>query len=325
MRSDSGILVTGATGFVGRAVINELAKDSHYRVRGAARRLSTTEPLRTNVAIGELGPATNWQIALANIDTVVHTAARVHAERARVPEDLADYRRVNTEATLALARRAAEAGVRRFVFLSSVKVNGESTPIDKAFTADDRPNPNGPYAISKAEAEAGLRRLEQETGLEVVIIRPVLVYGPGVRANFLSMMRWIERGVPLPLGSVENARSLVALDNLVDLITVCVRHPGARGQTFMISDGEDLSTPELLRRTGDAMGRRARLVPVPVFVLRSGAKILGKAAVAERLCASLRVDISTTRSRLSWTPPTSVDQGLSETVRSFINGKSHVA
>jgi len=238
-----------------------------------------------------------------------------------VKEPLAEYRRINVDSTLNLARQAAASGVRRFVFLSSIKVNGESTPIERPFNADDPPKPTDPYAVSKHEAEEGLRQLAKETRLDLVIIRPVLVYGPGVKANFLSMMRWLDKGLPLPFGAIRNARSLVALDNLVDLVKTCLHHPAAPNETFLVSDGEDLSTPELLRRTAAAMGRPARLMPVPEFVLRSAATIVGKSDVGERLCGSLRVDIEKTRRLLGWSPPVSVDQALKKTARYFLDEK----
>jgi nucleoside-diphosphate-sugar epimerase len=239
----------------------------------------------------------------------------------RARESIAEYRRMNVDSTLNLARQAVAGGVRRFVFLSSIKVNGDSTPPDRPFTADDLPRPNGVYAVSKHQAEEGLRQIGKETGLEMVIIRPVLVYGPGVRANFRSMMSWVDRGIPLPFGAIRNARSLVALDNLVDLVQTCLRHPAASGQTFLVSDGEDLSTPELLRRTAAAMGRPARLMPVPEFVLRSAATIVGKRRVGERLCGSLRVDITKTQHLLGWNPPMRVDQALEKTARYFLDEK----
>jgi UDP-glucose 4-epimerase len=237
-------------------------------------------------------------------------------------EPVAKYRRINVESTLNLARQAVASGVRRFVFLSSIKVNGDSTPIDRPFTSEDLPMPNGAYAVSKHEAEEGLRQIEKETGLEVIVVRPVLVYGPGVRANFLTMMRWVDRGIPLPFGAIRNARSLVALDNLVDLIDTCLQHPAASGRTFLVSDGEDLSTPELLRRTASAMGRPTRLMPVPEFVLRSAATLAGKPGVGERLCGSLRVDIRTTQCILGWTPPVPVDEALVKTARYFLDKKT---
>jgi nucleoside-diphosphate-sugar epimerase len=204
--------------------------------------------------------------------------------------------------------------VRRFVFVSSIKVNGEATLRGESFSADDVPAPLDPYGISKLEAEQGLRELEAETNMEVVIVRPSLVYGPGVKANFSSMMRWVARGVPLPLGAVQNCRSMVALDNLVDLLITCLTHPAAAGQTFLASDGEDVSTTELLRRTAQAMGKTAFLLPVPAYLLESGAVLLGKRAVAQRLCGSLQVDIEKTRRLLGWNPPLTLDQGLKKAV-----------
>ncbi len=208
----------------------------------------------------------------------------------------------------------------RFVFISTIKVNGEGTPLGQPYTADDVPAPVDPYGVSKHEAELGLMRLAEETGMEVVIIRPVLVYGPGVKANFLSMMRWLHKGIPLPLGAIHNQRSLVALDNLVDLIVTCLHHPAAANQTFLVSDGEDLSTTALLRRTAAALGRPARLIPVPVRVLRTAAHLLGKADFAQRLYGSLQVDISKTRELLGWSPPVSVDDALHKTARHFLLG-----
>jgi len=226
-------------------------------------------------------------------------------------DPLAAFRAVNVAGTLRLARQAAEAGVRRFVFISSIKVNGEQTEPGQTFSAADAPDPQDPYGISKAEAEAGLMALAAETGMELVVIRPPLVYGPGVKANFLSMMHWLARGVPLPFGSVDdNQRSFVALDNLVDLIATCIDHPAAANQVFLAGDGEDLSTTALLRRLAAAMGVPARLLPVPVWALRTGARLVGKGAVFQRLCANLQVDISKARQVLGWNPPISVDEGL---------------
>jgi UDP-glucose 4-epimerase len=234
-----------------------------------------------------------------------------------VSDPLQEFRRVNVQATLNLARQAAAAGVRRFVFVSSIKVNGESTQPGSAFTADDAPAPLDAYGISKMEAEQGLRQIALQTGMEVVIIRPPLVYGPGVKANFAAMMRWLKRGVPLPLGAIENQRSFVALDNLVDLIVTCLIHPAAANQTFLVSDGEDVSTTELLRRMGQALGCTARLLPVPASWLKLAADMLGKADMAQRLCGSLQVDISKTRQLLGWQPPLSLDSGLKKAAKAM--------
>ncbi len=300
--------------------MNSLNAGQAWKVRGAIRRSSTDAVTRSNlVTVGDLAGDTDWRRALDGVKAVVHTAARVHVMNDRASDRLAEYHRTNADSTLNLARQAVASGVRRFVFLSSIKVNGESTLPGRPFNADDPPKPTDPYALSKYEAEEGLRRLGKDTGLEVVIIRPVLVYGPGVRANFLSMMRWLDRGVPLPFGAIRNARSLVALGNLVDLLGTCLSHPAAPNQTFLVSDAEDLSTPELLRRTGEALGRPARLMPVPEFVLRSALAIVGKADVGRRLCGSLQVDIGKTQRLLGWRPPVSFDQALKETVRYFLD------
>jgi UDP-glucose 4-epimerase len=225
-------------------------------------------------------------------------------------DPLEEFRRVNVQGTLNLARQAAAAGVRRFVFVSSIKVNGEATQLGRPFTADDAPAPLDSYGVSKMEAEQGLREIALQTGMEVVIIRPSLVYGPSVKANFAAMMRWLKRGVPLPLGAIHNQRSLVSLDNLVGLIVTCLTHPAAANQTFLVSDGEDASTTELLRRMGQAMGHPARLIPVPTSWLKLAAAMVGKRDVAQRLCGSLQVDISKTRELLGWAPPVSLDEGL---------------
>lgn len=317
------VLVTGATGFIGSALVRSFSPDSGWTVRGAVRQSASNLPTQTDlVAVGELSASTNWRSALRDVNAIVHTAARVHVMAYGNVEPLAEFRRINVNATLNLARQAVESGVQRFVFVSSIKVNGESTPFAKPFTAADAPNPSDAYGISKHEAEVGLRELATETGIGVVIIRPVLVYGPGVRANFLSMMRWLDRGIPLPLAAIHNARSLVALDNLVDLLRTCVRHPAAANQTLLVSDDEDLSTPELLRRLGAAMRRPARLIPVPTVALRHFARIAGKPDVAQRLLDSLQVDIGKTRRLLTWHPPITLDQGLLQTARYFLDKKS---
>ena len=306
------ILVTGATGFVGGAVVRRLlADDALGGVVAAVRRSDLAWPLGVVQAqVGDLTPSTDWSVALKGVFGVVHCAARVHVMKDAATDPLDEYRRVNVQGTLNLARQAAAAGVRRFVFVSSIKVNGEATQPGHPFTADDVPAPLDPYGVSKVEAEQGLRELEVRTGMEVVIVRPPLVYGQGVKANFAAMMRWLARGVPLPLGSIKNMRSMVARDNLVDLLVTCLTHPSAARQTFLVSDGEDVSTTDLLRRTGLAMGKSARLLPVPPGLLQFAAAMLGKRGVAQRLCGSLQVDIEKTRRVLGWQPPLSLDQGL---------------
>lgn len=280
------ILVTGATGFVGCALVRQLAADRAFNgVVAAVRQRVAPWPERvTQLQVGDLLSTTDWSAALQGVRALVHCAARVHVMQDDAVDPLDAYRLVNVEGTLNLARQAAAAGVRRFVFLSSIKVNGEATPPGRPFTADAVPAPLDSYGVSKLEAEQGLRELEAKTSMEVVIVRPPLVYGPGVKANFASMMRWVARGMPLPLGAIHNARSMVTLDNLVDLLVTCLKHPAAAGQTFLVSDGEDVSTSELLRRTAQAMGREAFLLPIPTFMLERGAALLGKRAVAQRLC-----------------------------------------
>lgn len=263
-------------------------------------------------------PETNWSPALHGVDVVVHAAARVHVMQDMAIDPLAEFRRINVAGTLNLARQANATGVRRFIFISSVKVNGEATDTEGFYFADDVPAPLDAYGISKMEAEQGLRRISEETGMEIVIIRPPLVYGPGVKANFLTMMQWLWRRVPLPLGAIHNKRSLVALDNLADLIVTCVDHPAAKNQTFLVSDGEDLSTTQLLRRMAEALHKPARLISVPVPLLQLGATLIGKPEVARRLCGSLRVDIAKTRQLLRWSPPVSMAEGLRITAEHWL-------
>lgn len=302
------VLVTGASGFVGNSLCARLVSENRHFVRAARQRRSDAIDA---IVVGELGSDTDWRTALAGCDAVVHLAARVHVMRDMATDPLAEFRHVNVQGTLALAKQAAEAGVRRFVMVSSIKVNGEFTALGRPFSVHDTPAPQDAYGISKHEAEQGLRALSAQTGMEVVIVRPPLVYGPGVKANFATMMRWLARGIPLPLGSItRNQRSLVGIDNLVDLLMVCLDHPAAAGQTFLVSDGEDLSTAELLSRLGGVMGHPARLVPVPESWLSLGARCVGRSGMYQRLCGSLQLDIAHTRTLLGWAPPVSVDEGL---------------
>lgn len=312
------VLLTGATGFVGTGLTKRISGLTDLQLFAAVRQQMRSFPDGvTAVPVADLTSDTDWREALEGVEVVIHSAARVHVMNDEAADSLAEYRRVNLAGTLNLARQAVDAGVKRFVFISSIKVNGEGTPPGRAFKADDAPAPVDPYGVSKLEAERELQVLAHETGLEVVIIRPVLVYGPGVKANFLSMMSWLQRRLPLPLGAIHNKRSMVALDNLVDLIITCIDHPQAANQVFLVSDGEDLSTTELLRRTGQALGRPARLLPVPAFLLKWAARLLGKPGIAQRLCGSLQVDISKTRTLLGWTPPVTVDDALIKTARYF--------
>lgn len=307
------ILVTGATGFVGKAVVQRLlTEDNSQCVAVAVRRDGQQWPGRVLPRVmGDLEPSTDWSLALEDVSTLVHCAARVHVMADTATDPLAEFRRVNVQGTLNLARQAAAAGVRRFVFVSSIKVNGEATLPGQPFTADHIPAPLDAYGISKMEAEQGLRQIATQTGMEVVIIRPPLVYGPGVKANFAALMRAVKKGWPLPLGAIHNQRSLVALSNLVDLIVTCITHPQAANQTFLVSDGQDLSTTELVRGMAKAAGVPARLLPVPVWALQVGAAMLGRGDAAQRLCGNLQVDISKARQLLGWVPPVAVDEGLS--------------
>jgi len=314
------ILVTGATGFVGRAVVDRLVQDG-TSVTASVRRDPTTRIGIREVRVGDLGPATDWKAALEGCDAVVHCAARVHVMSDTATDPLASYRAANVEGSVALAKQAAAAGVRRFVFISSIKVNGEGTALGNPYRASDRPAPVDPYGISKLEAEQALQALAATGAIDLVILRPPLVYGPGVKANFLSMARWIARGVPLPFGGVNaNRRSFVALANLVDLIVTCLRHPAAVGQVFLVSDGEDLSTGDLLRRTARALGVSARLLPVPSALLAFGATALGRRDLWQRLGGTLQVDSMPTRERLGWTPPVTVDAGLRAAVEGLREG-----
>ena len=368
------VLVTGANGFIGQALCKRMLADG-YQVRGAVRGQEKTEVgcLRSDVGkrqksevrdqkngkrrpevgervmVGDIGPETDWSEALSGIEGIVHLAARVHVMRESAADPLAVFREVNVAGTERLARQAAEAGVKRLVYISSVKVNGERTgdrgqrsevrgqekaevgsqksevrgrrsevrgrecELKEVFSEKDVPCPQDPYAVSKWEAEQILAEISSATGIEIVIIRPPLVYGPNVRANFLRLLRWVNKGVPLPLGMVDNRRSLVSLDNLVDFLITCIEHPAAAGETFLVSDGEDLSTPALIRRIALSMNIPARLIPVPVCLLRLGGSLLGKKSEVDRLCGSLQVDISKAKSVLGWKPPLSVDEGLAKT------------
>jgi len=307
------VLITGANGFVGRALCAELLRCGHT-VRGALRRkegralMEGVDP----VVVGTINADTDWKAALATCNVVVHLAARVHVMDDTASDPLAAFREVNAEGTLNLARQAARSGVKRFVFISTVKVNGEGC--DAPYRETDAAAPEDAYAISKWEAEQGLRQIERETGMEVVILRPPLVYGPGVKANFQRLLQVVRRGWPLPLGAIRNRRSLLYLGNFVDAIRLCVEHPAAAGQTFLLDDGEPVSTPELIRALARAMGRPARLLVIPVGMLEFAGALLGKRAAVARLTGSLWVDGSVIRTRLGWTPPFSMAAGLAATV-----------
>lgn len=305
------VLVTGATGFVGEALVFRLLRDKVFTPVAAVRGETRLAGLCPVVAFGldENSPLP----PLEDVDVVVHCAARVHVMNEVAADPLAAFRQVNVEGTARLARHAAKSGVKRFIFISSIKVNGEATLPGAPFSADDAPAPVDPYGISKREAEDALRQISQDTGMEVVIIRPPLIYGPGVKANFLNMMRWLECGIPLPFGAINNRRSLVAIGNLIDLITVCIKHPAAGGHVFLVSDAQDLSTTQLLRRMAGALNVKPRLLPLPSSLMTVGAALIGRQDLAQRLCGSLQVDIGKTQAILGWLPAISVDQALRNT------------
>lgn len=287
------------------------------RLRGSFHAAKPDLPLNVeSVHVSPLSRDTDWSDALQGIDAVVHTAARVHVMHTDAAA-LSDFRAVNVEGTAALARQAAKAGVKRFVFISSVKVNGESTLPGAPFTSSSPPRPEDPYGMSKRDAEERLWGISEETGMEVVCIRPVLIYGPGVKANFLTLLRWVDAGVPLPFAALDNRRSILGLDNLVDFISVCLRHPSAAQQTFLVSDGTDLSTPELLRETARALDRHSRLFPFPQTLLHALGRATGKAEMIKRLCGSLQVDITKNYELLAWQPKVSTAEGLRRTAQSY--------
>jgi nucleoside-diphosphate-sugar epimerase len=315
------VLVTGANGFVGRALLQRLlALDEVDAVAGLRQASALAEgelPCKRRV-LGDLAVAAVSPESLQGIDVLVHAAARVHVLDEVATDPLAAFRAVNVAGMLRLATAAAAAGVKRFVLISSIKVNGEETPPGYAFSAADRPCPRDAYGLSKWEAEQALQALCERTGMQWVIIRPPLVFGPGVRANFQRLMGSLARGLPLPLGALDNRRSLVSLDNLLELVLVCLAHPAAANQTFMVSDGDDWSVAELARHLAHSLQRPARLLPVPRSWLRSGLQLVGRGSVAQRLCGELRVDIEKTRTLLGWQPAHAVAEALRKTAEDFL-------
>ena len=305
-------LVSGASGFVGAALCHALSKRNMSYVPCVRKRASgSARPAEFET--GDLSGVVDWTPALASVSVVIHLAARVHMMRESAADPEAVYRAMNVDATMQLAEQAAREGVRRFVFVSSVKVNGERTD-GRPFRADDVPAPQDAYGRSKLAAEEALQAWAERTGCELVIVRPPLVYGPGVRANFLRLMQLVKSGMPLPLGGIRNRRSMVALDNLVDFLLLCAAHPAAAGATWMVSDNRDMSSPELATMIGVALGRPARLLPVPAGLLAAGASLLGRRAAAGRLLDSLQVDVSPALARLGWAPPLDVETGIRRAV-----------
>jgi len=309
------LLVTGADGFVGSALCPALSRWGHV-VRRAVRRAPAAHAENT-VAVGDIGPQTDWSAALSDVHVVVHLAGRAHVMREHSHPQAAQqaYHATNVAGTERLTRCAAAAGVRRLVFVSSIKVNGEATT-DAPFRESDSPRPEDDYGRSKWEAEQRLARIAAETGLEHVVVRPPLVYGPGVKGNLARLMQVIDRGWPLPLEGIDNRRSMIGLSNLVQALTLCAEHPDAAGQTFLVRDGRDLSTPDLIRMLAAALERPARLLPVPVGALRILARITGSGAL-NRLTGSLRIDDERIRTRLNWRPDVSVEAEIAAMVAAY--------
>lgn len=311
------ILITGATGFIGLALVQSLL-DQHTTVIAGVRQHTATLPQSvTQVELGDLAQPHKQYDFLQDIGVIIHTAARAHIMQESASNPLAEFRKINTVGTLNLARQAAQAGVKRFIFISSIKVNGEMTEPGAPFTAENKQVPTDPYGLSKYEAEQGLMALADETGMEVVIIRPPLVYGPGVKANFAAMINWINKGVPLPFGAIHNQRSLVALDNLVSFIMLCIDHPKAANEIFLIADGEDVSTTELLQKVAKALGKNTCLLPIPTRWMNLAAQLISKRDVAQRLFSSLQIDNSKARNLLGWHPVSSMDQQLRKTAKKY--------
>lgn len=310
------VMVTGGNGFIGSATIRGLLSRGIYSPVATVRKHSDNVISNCEVIeIDDLQNNVNWKKNLENIDVIIHTAARVHVMNDQADDPLNEYRRVNVDGTLNLAQQAADIGVKRFIFLSSIKVNGEATFSNNPFKPEDIPRPVDPYGIAKLEAERGLFDIADQSGMEVVCIRPTLVYGSGAKGNFSTLLWLVKQRIPLPLaGATNNRRSLVALGNLVDLLIRCIEHPKAGNQTFLVSDGEDVSTADLICRIGHALGQRALLINIPLSILEIVAKVFGKTEEAQRLLTSLQVDISKTCELLDWKPPLSLDDGLDAAV-----------
>lgn len=313
------ILVTGANGFLGSALTRSLSGRHDYRVVGTVRsKHAAIEPDISLKIVGDLGPDTRWQETLAGIDVVIHTAARAHVLNEKSVNPQMEFTRVNVDGTLTLARHAGDAGVKRFIFISSIGVNGASTT-SEPFTEKMIPNPHAMYAVSKYEAELALIDLCHKMGMELTIIRPPLVYAANAPGNFARLLKIVRAGYPLPLASVKNQRSFIYLENLVDFISCCIEHPLAANETFIVSDGEDISTPQLIRTLAAGMNKSILLFPVPNFLLQAGSKLLGREPVYQQLCGSLQVDISKAKRLLDWAAPFPLKNALAITAEQFMN------
>jgi UDP-glucose 4-epimerase len=318
MTKNKSILLTGATGFVGDRVIKQISSLPEYQIIAPVRSKYQAPDSIKQAIVSGIEATTDWSSLFDGVNLVIHCAARVHVMNVLTGDPLADFREVNRFGTLNLAQQAAEAGVKRFIFISSIKVNGETTTDKSVFKPSDKRCPEDPYGISKSEAEIGLQKIAKDTGMEVVIIRPPLVYGPGVKANFLNLLKLSATKLPLPFGSINNKRSMVYIDNLVDLIVTCIDHPHAGNKVFLASDGDDLSLSRLLRLMRKSMNKPAWLISVPALMFELLGKLIGKSAVVDRLIGDLQVDSSDTQTHLDWTPPYSVEQGIQATVDDFL-------
>ena len=314
IKNQRKILLTGASGFVGKAIAAALSANNTPLICPSRSPLRALDRKVENPQIGDLSGDTDWSPYLTNVGIVIHCAARVHVMHEAVSDPLPLFRQINVDATMRLAEQAALAGATQFIFISSVKVNGDGTALGQPYTETTPSEADDPYGISKYEAENALLALGERSGMRITIIRPPLIYGPGVKANFASMLNWIKKGIPLPFASINNKRSLVYLGNLVSLVLCCLHNAQSGQQIFLVSDDHDLSTAELLRLSAQAMKMRSRLLPCPPSVLICLAKLVGRPAITDRLCGSLQVDISKAKQLLGWTPPYSVEQGLSATV-----------
>ena len=315
------ILITGSTGFVGQNLCKKLILDKNFVRETTRSNVKKKLDKREVFTVGEIDENTNWSTALKDVDCVIHCAARAHIMNEKKLDSLSSYRKINVEGTRNLAEQSAKAGVKRIIFLSSIKVNGEKTKLSIPFRHDDNPKPEDAYGISKWEAELALQKISKEYGTEIVIIRPPLIYGPNVKGNFLRLMDLLARRIFLPISRTDNVRSLVGMENLVDLICCCIKHPDAAGKVFLVSDDKDVSTSELIKKIGNAMGKSQFFVPIPFFLLKILGRIIGKSSEIERLFGNLQVDCSNTLNVLGWRPPVSFDDEILKTVQWYLNQK----